>query len=492
MATAVISGGSYDYTQSLLPADTTPLGLVGMRGGGGTAPTLEQMTIFRELLQEALKKEIPLDNIDIVYVPEGDMLQLRVFVTDEVSGAGGTVKTESVTRSGADAPGGSAALVAGSTAPPAPNLTLGAMGGFESASSSTVGTPLQREPTNEEVDTIQRAAGPLNTRITSLTQDIHDFKSENLNKPTDICNNYITIQEDVQKFVNTYKQFETYFKTKSKGYVRSSSETPPMDVLIGGLFPPYEDTNYGELQQQFNTIIHPYLIALDTYEKGSKLLTALHKKQEEMKELLKSDKSNANYKTRIKPKLNSILADANRLAEEQEQLVRNIYINLEKDAVLLGKNSPAIIHVENVLGYYMSEYTPIIERDIKILKDLANNGGHMIGPLRIINNYIQPTGIVTRETNIKEGDSVLCNTIDPHTRFTVSNLTSDSAKGILLDLKHPSNNPTLDKSGVPIAKCKKIEQPITYRFAGGTRRRTRRQRPRTGRKNRPLRKGAAE
>ena len=94
MATAVIGGGSYDYTQSLLPADNTPLGLVGMRGGG--QPTPEQMGIFMTLLQEALKKEIPLDNIDIVYVPEGDMLQLRVYVTEDVA----TVTEESVQEGG--------------------------------------------------------------------------------------------------------------------------------------------------------------------------------------------------------------------------------------------------------------------------------------------------------------------------------------------------------------------------------------------------------
>lgn len=121
MATAAIGGGSYDYTQSLLPTDNRPLQLEGMRGGGGIAPTSEQMEMFRGLLEGALAKEIPLENVEFEYVPDKDILRMKVFVTEEVPGAGAG-GTETVTRSGADAPGTPTALVAGAAAAANPAL----------------------------------------------------------------------------------------------------------------------------------------------------------------------------------------------------------------------------------------------------------------------------------------------------------------------------------------------------------------------------------
>jgi hypothetical protein len=58
------------------------------------------MDMFRALLRDALAKEIPLDNIEFEYVPEGDMLRLIVFVTDGVA----TVSEETVMRSREDLP----------------------------------------------------------------------------------------------------------------------------------------------------------------------------------------------------------------------------------------------------------------------------------------------------------------------------------------------------------------------------------------------------
>lgn len=115
MATAVIGGGSYDYTQSLLPTDNRPLQLEGMRGGGGTAPTPEQMKMFRELLEEALEKEIPLENVEFEYVPVEGILRMKVFVTDGVA----TVSEETVLRHGEDLPAaaGAGARTAGAAEP---------------------------------------------------------------------------------------------------------------------------------------------------------------------------------------------------------------------------------------------------------------------------------------------------------------------------------------------------------------------------------------
>lgn len=273
MAMAAIGGGSYDYTQSLLPTDNRPLQLEGMRGGGGTAPTSEQMEMFRGLLEEALAKEIPLEDIDIVYMPDEDTLRLIVFVTDEGSGEEGTVKTESVTRSGADAPRTAAAGEAGST-----------------------------------------AAG-------------------------------------------------------------SVAPTPATAPAAG--------------------------------------------------------------------------------------------------FVVIPHDAPRVLTEDNV-----------------IKPDIITQRIHNLASISAYKKSAIPTTLnaARRQATIQVGDSVFCEKTDRNTIFTVTNIKIDPSKGALLDLKHPNNNPTLDKSGVPIAKCRKVEQPSTILMSGGTRRRTRRTRHRTDRKNRPLRK----
>jgi hypothetical protein len=71
--------------------------------------------------------------------------------------------------------------------------------------------------------------------------------------------------------------------------------------------------------------------------------------------------------------------------------------------------------------------------------------------------------------------------------FTITNIRKAPNGNIILEGTNTEGNPVEYSEEY----CKPYSLTTTPQ-AGGTRRRTRRQRPRTGRKNRPLHKGAAE